>query len=76
MSNIEIVSRESRTSGGGAVLGAVLGAVIGGLIDRRFAGTIRPLAIGFVISSAAAFTAWRVASSRSSPVQLAGATSG
>ena len=29
VSNIEVVSRESRASGGGAVLGAVLGAVVG-----------------------------------------------
>ena len=40
----------------------VCGAVIGGLIDRRFDGTIRPLAIGFVISSAVAFGGWRWAS--------------
>jgi DHA1 family bicyclomycin/chloramphenicol resistance-like MFS transporter len=42
----------------------VLGAVIGGLIDRRFDGTIRPIAIGFVVSSAVAFGAWRWASLR------------
>ena len=37
----------------------VLGAVIGGTIDRQFDGTIRPLAIGFVVSSAVAAVAWR-----------------
>lgn len=42
----------------------VVGAIIGGLIDRQFDGTIRPLAIGFVVSSTAAFGAWRWASKR------------
>jgi MFS transporter, DHA1 family, multidrug resistance protein len=37
----------------------VLGAVIGSIIDRQFDGSITPLSIGFVISSAAAFAAWR-----------------
>ena len=37
----------------------VCGAVIGGLIDRRFDGTIRPLAIAFVVSSLVAFAGWR-----------------
>lgn len=36
----------------------VLGALIGSLIDRRFDGTIRPLAIGFVISSSVAYGGW------------------
>jgi DHA1 family bicyclomycin/chloramphenicol resistance-like MFS transporter len=36
----------------------VFGAVIGGVIDRRFDGTIRPLAIGFVASSLVAFAGW------------------
>lgn len=48
-----------------AVLGmvpGVMGAVIGGFIDRRFDGTIRPLAIGFVASSAIGFWAWHRAS--------------
>ena len=36
----------------------VLGSVIGGAIDRQFDGTVRPLAIGFVISSAVAFAGW------------------
>jgi MFS transporter, DHA1 family, multidrug resistance protein len=40
----------------------VLGAVIGGVIDRRFDGTIRPLAIGFVVSSLVAFAGWSWAS--------------
>ncbi len=47
---------------GAAILGmvpGVVGSLIGGLIDRQFDGTIRPLAIGFVISSAVAFGAWR-----------------
>ena len=37
----------------------VLGAVIGGLIDRQFDGTVRPIAFGFVISSAVAVGGWR-----------------
>jgi DHA1 family bicyclomycin/chloramphenicol resistance-like MFS transporter len=41
----------------------VLGAVIGSLIDRQFDGTITPLSIGFVVSSAVALGAWRWASS-------------
>jgi MFS transporter, DHA1 family, multidrug resistance protein len=48
-----------------AVLGmvpGVLGAVIGGFVDRQFDGTIRPIAVGFVISSAVAFWAWHRAS--------------
>ena len=47
---------------GAAILGmvpGVVGSLIGGLIDRRFDGTITPLAIGFVISSTVAFSAWR-----------------
>ena len=47
---------------GAAVLGMVsgaLGAVIGELINRRFDGTITPLSIGFVVSGAIAFAAWR-----------------
>ena len=46
---------------GTAILGMVpgaVGAVIGELINRRFDGTITPLAIGFAISSAAAAGAW------------------
>ena len=42
---------------GAAILGMVsgtLGAVIGGVIDRLFDGTVTPLAIGFVVSSAIA----------------------
>jgi DHA1 family bicyclomycin/chloramphenicol resistance-like MFS transporter len=47
----------------------VIGAVIGGFIDRQFDGTIRPLAIGFVISSLAAFGGWRwAARSEADPV--------
>ena len=37
----------------------VCGSVIGGLIDRRFDGTVRPLAIGFAASSLVALTGWR-----------------
>lgn len=47
---------------GAAVLGMVsgaLGAVIGELINRQFDGTITPLSIGFVVSGAIAFAAWR-----------------
>ncbi|MEZ5297049.1 MAG: MFS transporter [Ilumatobacteraceae bacterium] len=47
---------------GAAVLGmvsGVLGAVIGELINRRFDGTITPLAIGFVVAGAVAMAAWR-----------------
>lgn len=47
---------------GAAILGMVsgtLGAVIGELINRQFDGTITPLAIGFVVASAVAITAWR-----------------
>jgi MFS transporter, DHA1 family, multidrug resistance protein len=36
----------------------VVGAVIGSLIDRQFDGTVRPIAIGFVVSSAVAFAGW------------------
>ena len=41
-----------------------MGGVPGGfyrneLINRRFDGTITPLAIGFVVSGAIAFAAWR-----------------
>jgi DHA1 family bicyclomycin/chloramphenicol resistance-like MFS transporter len=46
----------------------VLGAVVGGLIDRRFDGTITPLAVGFVVSSSVALGAWRWASSAESTV--------
>lgn len=48
-----------------AILGmvpGVVGAVIGGLIDRQFDGTVRPLAIGFVLASCVAFGAWSWAS--------------
>jgi len=47
---------------GAAILGMVsgtLGAVIGEVINRQFDGTITPLAIGFVVSSAIAILAWR-----------------
>lgn len=47
---------------GAAILGMVsgtLGAVIGEVINRRFDGTITPLAIGFVVASTVAITAWR-----------------
>lgn len=37
----------------------VLGAVIGGVIDRQFDGTITPLAVGFVLASITAMSAWR-----------------
>ncbi|HEY5662699.1 MAG TPA: MFS transporter [Ilumatobacter sp.] len=50
---------------GAALLGMVPGvggAVIGSLIDRRFDGSVTPLAIGFVVSSSVAFGAWRWAS--------------
>lgn len=46
---------------GAAILGMVsgaLGAVIGEIINRQFDGTITPLAIGFVIASLVASTAW------------------
>ena len=47
---------------GAAILGmvaGVFGAIIGGLIDRRFNGTITPLAIGFLVSSVVASLSWR-----------------
>jgi DHA1 family bicyclomycin/chloramphenicol resistance-like MFS transporter len=47
---------------GAAILGmvpGVLGAVLGGIVDRRFDGTVTPLAIAFVVSSAVAAVAWR-----------------
>ena len=53
---------------GAAILGMVsgmLGAVIGGVIDRLFDGTVTPLAIGFVVSSAIAAGAWRRAAASS-----------
>lgn len=40
------------------MVSGVLGAVIGELINRRFDGTITPLAIGFVISSMVAGAMW------------------
>jgi DHA1 family bicyclomycin/chloramphenicol resistance-like MFS transporter len=46
---------------GTAILGmvsGVLGAIIGELINRRFDGTITPLAIGFVVSGVVAISAW------------------
>ena len=46
---------------GAAILGmvpGVFGAVIGGVIDDQFDGTITPLAIGFVLCSAASIVAW------------------
>jgi uncharacterized membrane protein YfcA len=46
----------------------VLGAVIGGIIDRQFDGTIRPLAIGFLVSSVIAYLAWRQATLRDAPI--------
>lgn len=48
-----------------AVLGmvpGVVGAVIGGIVDRQFDGTVRPIAVGFVASSAIGFWAWHRAS--------------
>lgn len=53
---------------GAALLGMVpgaLGAIVGESINRRFDGTARPLAIGFVVSSAVAWLAWRSAERRS-----------
>lgn len=47
---------------GAAILGMVsgtLGAVIGEVINRRFDGTVTPLAIGFLVSSIIAIAAWR-----------------
>lgn len=47
---------------GAAILGMVsgtLGAVIGEVINRQFDGTITPLAIGFLVSSVVAISAWR-----------------
>ena len=53
----------SRVAGtGAAILGMVAGvggALIGGFIDRQFDGTVTPLAIGFVVSSAVASGSWR-----------------
>ena len=49
---------------GAAILGMVPGAVgaaIGEFINRRFDGTITPLAIGFVIASVASSMAWHTA---------------
>ena len=48
----------------------VLGAVIGSVIDRRFNGTITPIAVGFVASSMVAFAAWRVAHARDTAAVL------
>ncbi|MEO6570480.1 MAG: MFS transporter, partial [Ilumatobacteraceae bacterium] len=56
---------------GTAILGmvsGVLGALIGEVINRRFDGTITPLAIGFVISSVVALAAWRRADAAHQPV--------
>jgi DHA1 family bicyclomycin/chloramphenicol resistance-like MFS transporter len=63
---------------GAAILGMVagaVGAVIGGIIDRLFDGTVTPLAIGFVVSSTVAVTAWRraVTVAPSAPVPAASA---
>jgi DHA1 family bicyclomycin/chloramphenicol resistance-like MFS transporter len=52
---------------GAAILGmvpGVLGAVIGNLIDRRFDGSITPLAIGFVVASSVAAISWRGVATR------------
>lgn len=49
---------------GTAILGMVsgaIGAIIGETINRQFDGTITPLSIGFVISTAVAVGAWRTA---------------
>ena len=43
------------------MVSGVLGAIIGELINRQFDGTITPLAIGFVISSAVAGGMWYTA---------------
>ena len=46
---------------GAAILGMVsgaIGAVVGEFINRRFDGTITPLAIGFVVASAISAAAW------------------
>ncbi|MGA1438880.1 MAG: MFS transporter [Ilumatobacteraceae bacterium] len=56
---------------GAALLGMIpglLGAVLGEAINRRFDGTVRPLAIGFVVSSIVAWLAWRSAARRSRSV--------
>jgi len=56
---------------GAALLGMIpglLGAVLGETINRRFDGTVRPLAIGFVVSSIVAWLAWRSAARRSRSV--------
>lgn len=45
-----------------AILGmvpGVIGAVIGTVIDRQFDGTIRPLAIAYVVATAVAIGGWR-----------------
>ncbi len=54
----------------------VLGALIGSLIDRRFDGTIRPIAIGFVISSSVAFAGWIWATRAEAEHSLAAAHAG
>jgi DHA1 family bicyclomycin/chloramphenicol resistance-like MFS transporter len=41
------------------VVPGVVGAIIGSVIDRRFDGTITPLAIGFVVSNSIAWLGWR-----------------
>lgn len=49
---------------GAALLGMVsgtVGAVIGESINRRFDGTVTPLAMGFTAASLIALTSWRVA---------------
>jgi DHA1 family bicyclomycin/chloramphenicol resistance-like MFS transporter len=53
---------------GAALLGMIpgtLGAVLGEVVNRRFDGTARPLAVGFVASSTVAWLAWRSARRRS-----------
>lgn len=47
---------------GAAILGVVsgaIGALVGSIIDRQFDGTIRPLAIAYVVSTAIAIAGWR-----------------
>lgn len=52
----------------------VLGAVIGSLIDRQFDGTIRPISIGFVVSSSVAFGGWTWATRVESAQSMQSAT--
>ena len=52
---------------GAALLGMVpmvIGSLLGSLIDRQFDGTVTPLSAAFVVASALAFAAIRVASRR------------